>query len=89
MDWRPIETAPKDGTPVLLWLKDKCDRNYTVTGLCDYFSIGIWLYGRWNSIDVEDCGTMGGECTGWMPDWCCIAVNPSHWMPLPEPPNAP
>jgi hypothetical protein len=76
--WQPIETAPKDGTPVLLWLKNKFDRNYTVMGLCDLIRIGFWQHRRWVTIEVEDC---------WMPDWCPLDVNPSHWRELPSPPD--
>lgn len=86
-EWQPIETAPKDGAPVLLWLKEPPDRNYMVSGLCDNIAIGFWLHGRWGSIEVEDCGSMGGELTGWMSDWSSIDLAPSHWMPLPEPPK--
>lgn len=87
-EWQPIETAPKDGSPVLLFLKKAVDRNYSVRGICDFHAIGFWLYGGWKSIEVEDCGTMGGELTGWMSDWVSLDLEPSHWMPLPEPPNA-
>ena len=63
MKWKPIETAPKDGTHTLgfwkpiggLWYGD----DYGVT----YFDSGVW----W----VED-----GE-----------VVEPTHWMPLPDPPG--
>ena len=85
--WQPIETAPKDGRPVLLWLERKISRNYTVSGLCDLLVIGFWQHGRWVSIEVEDCGSMGGELTGWMADWCPLDVSPTHWMPLPPPPE--
>lgn len=84
-EWQPIETAPKD-RPILLWLHSRVNRNYLVSGLCDLIAIGFWLHGRWQSIEVEDCGSMGGEYTGWMPDWCSIDLDPSHWMPLPDAP---
>lgn len=86
-DWLPIESAPKDGTPMLLWLKKAPDRNYSVKGVCDNHAIGFWLHSRWSSIEVEDCGTMGGEMTGWMSDWASLDLSPTHWMPLPPAPR--
>ncbi len=85
-DWKPIEAAPKDGTAILLYLKKAPERNWTVKGLCDRYAIGFWQHGRWCSIEVVDEGSMGGELTGWMPDWCSIPLAPSHWQPLPLPP---
>lgn len=86
--WKPIDTAPKDGTAILLWCaRAPRDRNYTVIGYCDNYALGFWAYGGWKSIEVEDCGGMGGELTGWMPDWTPIDLEPTYWMPLPESPN--
>jgi hypothetical protein len=86
-EWQPIETAPKDGRPLLLALKSKPDRNYMVSDICPQHAIGLWQHARWQSIEVEDCGSMGGEYTGWMPDWVCLDLEPTHWMPLPEVPK--
>lgn len=56
--WRPIESAPKDGTSVLL---------FTVDGVMEgYFSHGSWQ----NYV-------CGGPAEYF----------PTHWMPLPTPPN--
>lgn len=85
--WQDIETAPKDGSPMLLYLAKSICRNYIVDGLCDFYAIGWWNQGRWLSIDVLDCGSMGGELTGWMPDYVCLEISPTHWQPLPEPPE--
>lgn len=86
--WKPIETAPKDGSAMLLFLKRKPDRNYLVRDICDNFAIGFWLHGRWQSIEVDECGSMGGEETGWMSDYVSLDLEPSHWMPLPNPPSS-
>ena len=86
MDWQPIETAPRDGTPILMWLAKKIERHYPADGLCDNICIGLYHHGRWSAVEVEDCGSMGGEYTGWMSDWCHLDVAPTHWMPLPEAP---
>ena len=62
-DWQPIETAPKDGTFILV----------AVSG---DFALHIMLV--W-----------------WIDGWCWDMTNtpivgePTHWMPLPEPPKKP
>lgn len=56
--WQPIETAPKNGSSILL---------ATPKGR---IADGFWspIYGVWS--------------------WPYVMVEPTHWMPLPERPNA-
>lgn len=74
--WQPIETAPKDGTKVLL-----ADKN-------GYISTARW---------TEEC-ERGGVDSSRDPGWkayaidddsfySCEYINPTHWMPLPAPPE--
>lgn len=58
-EWRPIETAPKDGTEILVWLS-----------WGDY-EITLWENDRWT----------------WE-DRLSSQPEPTHWMPLPPPPDA-
>ena len=60
MEWQPIETAPKDGTRVLVY--DKAD---------DEILVCYW-YDKWELV-----------YGGYVPD-----ESVTHWMPLPEAPNA-
>lgn len=57
MTWRPIATAPRDGSDVLLWAGRDCH-------------VGYWSIVGWADV-------WAGECP-----W----IDPSHWMPLPQPP---
>lgn len=80
--WQPIESAPKDGTEILLGK--------------DIASVWIVRNGRWvNWRDWCPAPTEPGEqVDGW---WCyrnSVAqemlegiYEPTHWMPLPEPPS--
>lgn len=68
MEWQPIETAPKDGTRVLVAEED------------DNESIGVayWFCGS------ED------QDAGWYSSACVDDVTmfyPTHWIPLPQPPQ--
>lgn len=59
--WRPIATAPKDGTPILGWWVDEC----MIVDWCVFVK-------RWRSThDGEDM----------------FEPEPTHWMPLPDPPK--
>jgi hypothetical protein len=97
LGWLPIETAPKDGTPVLLWLEEPIHRKYVVEGRCPNITIGFNGAANpdyspapaWVSIETETYGSMGGDDTGYMEDTSCIDVFPTHWMPLPTPPPVP
>lgn len=73
MEWQPIETAPKDGTPIIVGN-----------------SAGPWV--------ARYCAVFQ---SGYRPEnpWQCMMLNrwhmprhassvPTHWMPLPEPPDA-
>lgn len=55
MEWQPIETAPRDGTEVLLF----------DNGI---YGLGWWALGEWR--DFGDAGCAGSEAfapTHWMP----------------------
>ena len=81
MEWQPIETAPKDVGAILLWADGE-----------------IWL-GEWNELDLEfdeegdepfwnmtALTDGGGKCGVWCETWS-EDTPPTHWMPLPKPPE--
>jgi len=66
--WQPIETAPKDGTEVLVW----CEHHGTA----------------YLAIFENHFPNQGWFCADAYPDgWTELCVDPTHWMPLPEPPG--
>ena len=69
-DWQPIETAPKDGTEVLLAIP-----TYGV-GPTFEFAVGGFFNGAW----------FGEEDDAYDADEAAYQ-DPTHWMPLPEPPR--
>lgn len=77
-EWQPIETAPKDGGPVLLWFP------WGKTVDSDTGFNGIRFIGLWSSD-----GDGGPVCWRDPEDFEALGDNATHWMPLPAPPEAP
>lgn len=75
MSWQPIETAPRDGTPILAWAYMHDD--------------GGPLYADRRSFmgEMPDyCVLFWRDGIGWV-DWVSGSMDgPTHWQPLPEPP---
>ena len=70
--WQPIETAPKDGTEIVgLRLRTKQARVCSWRDTRNYYHP---VFGRCNTD------------TWWMDDTGEI-FDPTHWQPLPEPPE--
>ena len=61
-EWRPIETAPRDGTEVL----------------------GAWEFAWTGGWCLEPVIYREGA---WIVSWDHDAAEPTHWMPLPKPPE--
>lgn len=80
--WQPIETAPKDGTMIDLWVDGDYPQRY---------SDAHWGKGG------HECGEMGEYCdSDWHSQeegWTCSFGMPipenkvTHWLPLPPPPT--
>lgn len=70
-DWQPIETAPKDNTDILLW-----------NGR--FVSVGRWNICEFYTRAQPYWATERGYMFGVQYDRAC---QPTHWMPLPEPPK--
>lgn len=74
--WRPIETAPKDGTVVDLWYGDQrypnCEWDRSYASLPEQFC-------GWAQNYAERPGSTYPLPPGF---------RPTHWRPLPEPPGA-
>lgn len=68
--WQPIETAPKDGTSVLLLFK------------------GCAIEALWECVDSGDWESGLQPSYYWSSkfDWFDDGTEPTHWMPLPNPP---
>lgn len=81
MDWQPIETAPKDGTRIIVYATD-----YSESG------VHGGIDGPWIGEVFWQEGWYTKKIGGWMIANCdeeygCFVIA-SHWMPLPEPPKA-
>lgn len=77
--WRPIESAPRDGTPILAWAPMATEP----------------AIARWFKWDAGDEGWLTELVDGgpWKDDqhfaeyWAETSYEPTHWMPLPSPPE--
>ncbi len=72
-EWQLIESAPKDGMPILVYFNNMYDdRQYEVA--------------RWEplSYNCSPDWAAGPECGEHS---FRHGVSPTHWMPLPEPPK--
>ncbi|WDI91963.1 DUF551 domain-containing protein [Xanthomonas campestris] len=72
-EWREIESAPKDGTKVLLGGGTYSYGMYVGENYSDV-TIAYWYVDHWR-----------GEDRPMHDEW--NTHNPTHWMPLPEPPK--
>ena len=73
--WQPIETAPKDGTIIDVWLgdADAGERSfYCAPGSCRSAN-WHWLEGKWRPFAGASV--------------LVTFVQPTHWQPLPAPPS--
>lgn len=71
-EWKPIESAPKDGTHVLLF-----GRPSDQEGL--RFKSKARLTGYWDNIDEAWCATTS--------TWEGPFIDATKWQPLPPPPT--
>lgn len=79
-DWQPIETAPKDGTRIMLW------RGYTTYGVWAEMVIAEWHDDAWRwPSDTQS--THGDWSQDEIYDGYESAKDFTHWMPLPEAPQ--
>jgi hypothetical protein len=82
MTWQPIETAPKDGSRVLLWAF--FDPNYGPYPKSGASTVAYWSEMKqdwlWEA-NGRHCYAMG--TINWFPK----NELPTHWMPLPEAPK--
>ena len=76
--WKPINTAPKDGAPVLLYKPDE-----RMVG--EYMLAGYW--GEWPG-QGESWIACDGKPQGYFSSVLQAEQGyPTHWLPLPPPPG--
>lgn len=91
-EWQPIETAPKDGTEIILGAAAQTYKGLPVE---PRVTVGHWTTEEECRVDIGDCG---GDChcreyeyvePSWISwDGGFTEENPpDSWMPLPSAPN--
>ena len=78
MEWQPIETAPKDGTNILAW---NYNPNYLVNPYIAWFGVDL------NEADDRKKEWLTGDGDDFSTGHYFTPCQPTHWMPLPEPPK--
>lgn len=100
MTWQPIETAPKDGTWVIVWGGKTDESTYLERVILSNGETNEPAY--LNKVDGDDRPVVakftnnhwdGFRATGYWSysyrdgAWRFNYANPTHWMPLPELPT--
>jgi len=83
--WQGMESAPKDGKPVLLAI-EPIDSYVLLGWRPERFvamAIGWWSGSEWSSALMEE-GTADSEGHS---SPMAISINPTHWAPLPRAPQ--
>jgi len=76
-DWQPIETAPKDGTPILAMQWGNALPDYETT---------VYVC-KWISNEFENI-IAGYDCSRWHePTLTLKNPQPTHWIPIPPAPE--
>lgn len=78
-EWQPIETAPKDGTHILVWT-DASDTAYVVCWADAALGIRKYL--------TAESGAERGWHLAWDGELFDREHEPTHWMPLPDAPGS-
>lgn len=79
--WQPIETAPRDGTELLLYSLDVVRYPGAGDGVVVGWAVRVLGGHRW----VCDIATTDGyDDDMWLSN---EEITPTHWMPLPAPPK--
>lgn len=86
-EWQPIETAPKDGTLIDIWCPwdGNEEGGIRLENVSWNVSNDLNPHTGWSRITDdgdEDMVEMDATCPLGLPKWV-----PTHWMPLPEPPQ--
>lgn len=78
-DWQPIETAPRDGTPILVFDPTRPDHRELDGKIYDNPRYAISYYRTWYPPNSQWMwgNRNSSECS------------PTHWMPLPPIPTIP
>lgn len=75
-EWQPIRTAPRDGESILLWSPYWSDTFGVSIGQFDQFAADAHGHDCWLGSEFDTATWDASE-------------QPTHWMPLPEPPPDP
>lgn len=94
-DWQPIETAPKDGTSVIIWPKNGARPVFAFYKRPWYYRYLLKKYkdvgSSWRSLYTFVSPYHPGQITlceqSSTDAWLCQETEPTHWMALPEPPE--
>ena len=90
-EWRPIETAPKDGRVLLGWVGNVWQLIAWIDGTAEQTrEVKRWF--REPKMVVTKPAVAGGwQRLNWIFHECCWGrfgqCNPTHWQPLPDPPK--
>lgn len=78
--WQSIETAPKDGTHIVVWARWKWGDSLEEPS--DYYAC-VCIYDEFYGWDKNDSCFVSVTSNPYFD----MAVDPTHWMPLPDAPE--